>query len=89
VFPAAANLHLPHSTQRPLEHRKMATGLGSEIVSTINKLQDVFTAVGSSAATIDLPQICVLGSQSSGKSSVLEVSIFGVVLSELGTDLMY
>jgi len=50
----------------------MATGLGSEIVSTINKLQDVFTAVGSSAATIDLPQICVLGSQSSGKSSVLE-----------------
>lgn len=31
-------------------------------------------AVGSSAAQIDLPQICVLGSQSSGKSSVLEVS---------------
>lgn len=51
----------------------MTTGLGSEIVATINKLQDVFTAVGSSAATIDLPQICVLGSQSSGKSSVLEV----------------
>lgn len=51
----------------------MAT-LGSEIVSIINKLQDVFTTVGSSAAQIDLPQICVLGSQSSGKSSVLEVS---------------
>jgi dynamin 1-like protein len=50
----------------------MAAGLGSEIVATINKLQDVFSAVGSSAATIDLPQICVLGSQSSGKSSVLE-----------------
>ncbi|KAI0792823.1 Dynamin central region-domain-containing protein [Abortiporus biennis] len=51
----------------------MATaGLGSEIVSVVNKLQDVFTAVGSSAAQIDLPQICVLGSQSSGKSSVLE-----------------
>ncbi|KAG6899495.1 hypothetical protein C0993_009717 [Termitomyces sp. T159_Od127] len=47
-------------------------GLGTEIVSVINKLQDVFTAVGSSASTIDLPQICVLGSQSSGKSSVLE-----------------
>jgi hypothetical protein len=41
--------------------------------STVNKLQDVFSAVGSSAAQIDLPQICVLGSQSSGKSSVLEV----------------
>jgi hypothetical protein len=49
------------------------TGLGLEIVSVINKLQDVFTAVGSSASQIDLPQICVLGSQSSGKSSVLEV----------------
>jgi len=46
--------------------------LGSEIVGVINKLQDVFTAVGSSASQIDLPQICVLGSQSSGKSSVLE-----------------
>ncbi len=49
------------------------TTLGSEIVSVINKLQDVFSAVGSSASQIDLPQICVLGSQSSGKSSVLEV----------------
>lgn len=47
--------------------------IGSEIVSVINKLQDVFSAVGSSASQIDLPQICVLGSQSSGKSSVLEV----------------
>ncbi len=54
----------------------MATGpagLGTEIVSVINKLQDVFATVGSSASQIDLPQICVLGSQSSGKSSVLEV----------------
>lgn len=48
--------------------------LGSEVVNIVNKLQDVFTAVGSSASSIDLPQICVLGSQSSGKSSVLEVS---------------
>ncbi|KAJ7084576.1 Dynamin central region-domain-containing protein [Mycena belliarum] len=49
------------------------SGLGIEIVSTISKLQDVFTPVGlASAAQADLPQICVLGSQSSGKSSVLE-----------------
>ena len=54
----------------------MATNtLGTEIVSVINRLQDVFTAVGSSASQIDLPQICVLGSQSSGKSSVLEVCL--------------
>jgi hypothetical protein len=57
----------------------MSTGFGVEIVSTINKLQDVFTAVGSSAAQIDLPQICVLGSQSSGKSSVLEVCCHDLV----------
>ncbi|KAI5893730.1 Dynamin central region-domain-containing protein [Schizophyllum commune] len=50
----------------------MTTGLGVEVVSIVNKLQDVFSAVGSSASQIDLPQICVLGSQSSGKSSVLE-----------------
>jgi vacuolar protein sorting-associated protein 1 len=57
----------------------MSTGFGVEIVAIINKLQDVFTAVGSSAAQIDLPQICVLGSQSSGKSSVLEVSRYYVL----------
>ncbi|KAF7342763.1 Vacuolar protein sorting-associated protein 1 [Mycena sanguinolenta] len=49
-----------------------STGLGVELVSIVNKLQDAFAAVGSNSAQIDLPQICVLGSQSSGKSSVLE-----------------
>lgn len=38
---------------------------------TVNKLQDVFTTVGVQNP-IDLPQIAVVGSQSSGKSSVLE-----------------
>lgn len=37
----------------------------------MNKLQDVFTTVGVNNP-IDLPQIVVVGSQSSGKSSVLE-----------------
>ncbi|EJD06120.1 uncharacterized protein FOMMEDRAFT_18306 [Fomitiporia mediterranea MF3/22] len=50
----------------------MSSGLGLEIVGIVNKLQDVFSAVGTSATQIDLPQICVIGSQSSGKSSVLE-----------------
>ena len=50
-------------------------GLGSEIVGIVNKLQDVFAAVGTSGSQIDLPQICVIGSQSSGKSSVLEVRV--------------
>ncbi|KZV68057.1 hypothetical protein PENSPDRAFT_653499 [Peniophora sp. CONT] len=50
----------------------MSTGFAAEIVGIVNKLQDVFATVGSTSANIDLPQICVLGSQSSGKSSVLE-----------------
>ena len=41
-----------------------------QLIPLINRLQDVFTAVGSSA--IQLPQLVVVGSQSSGKSSVLE-----------------
>ncbi|KAI8451615.1 Dynamin central region-domain-containing protein [Phakopsora pachyrhizi] len=41
------------------------------LIKTINKLQDAFASVGVSNP-IDLPQIAVIGSQSSGKSSVLE-----------------
>ncbi|CAF0777886.1 unnamed protein product [Didymodactylos carnosus] len=40
------------------------------LIPVLNKLQDVFNTVGSE--TIQLPQIVVVGSQSAGKSSVLE-----------------
>nr|XP_006821225.1 PREDICTED: dynamin-1-like protein-like [Saccoglossus kowalevskii] len=40
------------------------------LIPVINKLQDVFNTVGSDS--IQLPQIIVVGAQSSGKSSVLE-----------------
>ncbi|KAL1901564.1 vacuolar protein sorting-associated protein 1 [Ceratocystis pirilliformis] len=41
------------------------------LIQLVNKLQDVFATVGVNNP-IDLPQISVVGSQSSGKSSVLE-----------------
>ncbi|XP_041349667.1 dynamin-1-like protein [Gigantopelta aegis] len=40
------------------------------LIPVINKLQDVFNTVGTE--TIQLPQIVVVGTQSSGKSSVIE-----------------
>jgi GTPase SAR1 family protein len=40
------------------------------LIPVLNKLQDVFAKVGSEG--ISLPQIVVIGAQSSGKSSVLE-----------------
>mmetsp|Transcript_11719 Transcript_11719/g.35707 ORF Transcript_11719/g.35707 Transcript_11719/m.35707 type:complete len:678 (+) Transcript_11719:95-2128(+) len=45
------------------------------LIPVVNKLQDVFSQCGI-ASPIDLPQIMVVGGQSSGKSSVLE-SIVG------------
>jgi hypothetical protein len=43
----------------------------SQLINLVNRLQDAFAAVGVQNP-IDLPQITVIGSQSSGKSSVLE-----------------
>src|SRR5271170_308745 len=42
-----------------------------ELIKTVNKLQDAFAVVGVQNP-VDLPQITVIGSQSSGKSSCLE-----------------
>ena len=50
----------------------MAGNKGMEdLIPIMNKLMDAFAQIGQSA-TIDLPEIAVVGSQSAGKSSVLE-----------------
>ncbi|KAL1224840.1 Dynamin-related protein 3B [Cardamine amara subsp. amara] len=51
-----------------------AVPLGSSVIPIINKLQDIFAQLGSQS-TIALPQVAVVGSQSSGKSSVLEALV--------------
>ncbi|KAI3436285.1 hypothetical protein D9Q98_002338 [Chlorella vulgaris] len=53
----------------------LASGsLGESIIPAINKLQDVFSQLAADVK-LDLPQIAVVGSQSSGKSSVLEALV--------------
>lgn len=64
--PAAAP---PPSTPTP-----PTSFLGQSVIPLVNKLQDIFAQLGS-ASTIDLPQVAVVGSQSSGKSSVLEALV--------------
>lgn len=55
------------------------------LIPVINKLQDVFNTVG--ADIIHLPQIVVVGTQSSGKSSVLE-SLVGRDILPRGTGIV-
>ncbi|KAJ7946793.1 Dynamin-related protein 3A [Quillaja saponaria] len=52
----------------------LASPLGSSVIPIVNKLQDIFAHLGSQS-TIELPQVAVVGSQSSGKSSVLEALV--------------
>lgn len=50
----------------------MANNPGMEkLIPVVNQIQDILASLGS-PSSIDLPQIAVVGSQSAGKSSVLE-----------------
>ncbi|XP_058081855.1 dynamin-related protein 3A isoform X2 [Magnolia sinica] len=61
-------------SQTPSPPRPPSNPLGHAVIPIVNKLQDIFSQLGSSS-TIDLPQVAVIGSQSSGKSSVLEALV--------------
>lgn len=49
-------------------------GLGETLIPAINRLQDIFSQV-TLDFRLELPQVAVIGSQSSGKSSVLEALV--------------
>lgn len=68
---SSPNSYNPISLYSDNKQLKQTKKLTTCHVSLVNKLQDVFTTVGVNNP-IDLPQIVVVGSQSSGKSSVLE-----------------
>jgi len=67
---AAAPLDLTREGIEPNPGPPAAASVGEQLIKLVNQLSNVFTAVGS--APIQLPQLVVVGSQSSGKSSVLE-----------------
>ncbi|KAH8921336.1 hypothetical protein BT69DRAFT_346220 [Atractiella rhizophila] len=47
--------------------------MDGDLIQIVNRLQETFSTIG--GETVDLPQIVVVGSQSSGKSSVLETVV--------------
>lgn len=49
--------------------RCYSSPIGNKLIPTVNKLQEIFAMTGTE---LDLPQLVVVGAQSSGKSSVLE-----------------
>lgn len=64
----------PVAPSMPSVSSSSAAPLGSSVIPIVNKLQDIFAQLGSQS-TIELPQVAVVGSQSSGKSSVLEALV--------------
>ncbi|XP_065870109.1 dynamin-related protein 3A [Euphorbia lathyris] len=64
----------PSPASQSQQQQSQAAPLGSSVIPIVNKLQDIFAQVASQY-TIELPQVAVVGSQSSGKSSVLEALV--------------
>ncbi|KDO44157.1 hypothetical protein CISIN_1g003355mg [Citrus sinensis] len=64
----------PATNTTAAQSQPSAVPLGGSVIPLVNKLQDIFAQLGSQS-TIELPQVAVVGSQSSGKSSVLEALV--------------
>ncbi|RDX43872.1 hypothetical protein OH76DRAFT_1172040 [Lentinus brumalis] len=54
--------------------------MDADLIKLVNKLQDTFANLG---GELDMPQLAVVGSQSAGKSSVLETYVLFLLLSSL------
>ncbi|KAK0571075.1 hypothetical protein LWI29_010623 [Acer saccharum] len=64
------------ASRTPSSNGKTVTAtIGSSLIPIINRLQDILTPFGGDLSKISLPQVAVVGSQSSGKSSVLEALV--------------
>ncbi|XP_065850276.1 dynamin-related protein 3A-like [Euphorbia lathyris] len=59
---------------KPNGNVKLPT-IGSSVIPILNKLQDIIAPVSSDLMNLSLPHVAVVGSQSSGKSSVLEALV--------------
>uniref|UniRef100_A0A803NC00 Dynamin-type G domain-containing protein n=1 Tax=Chenopodium quinoa TaxID=63459 RepID=A0A803NC00_CHEQI len=60
--------------EQPQSPPQKASSLGQTLIPVVNKLQDICSQSGVSIP-INLPQVAVVGSQSSGKSSVIEALV--------------
>lgn len=72
-----------------LQTKNSTCFIGSSVIPLINKLQDIFAPLGDiddRLTGLRLPQVAVIGSQSSGKSSVLE-ALVGRDFLPRGTDI--
>lgn len=66
---------------------KMGNKGMEDLIPIMNKIQDAFAHIGQ-PSSIDLPQIAVVGSQSAGKSSVLENFVGRYALNRCFSDLI-
>jgi hypothetical protein len=74
----ARGVTLPTPTLQACVHSRACPHLGAHAhaqVPLVNKLQDIFASAGIPTGDLELPQVAVVGCQSSGKSSVLEALV--------------